>query len=115
MCMLRLLQKKEHVLTADIRAKRCKDQGTLIRFGGLDPKNRWDRFLIPPKHSETLLVHYGLTLDLVNPAFLREKAGLFCNKAALLADKEGLRLIEYFETSQKWWRFRKSHTPGVSK
>jgi hypothetical protein len=47
-------------------------------------------------------VHYGLTLDLVNPAFLREKAGLFCNKAALLADKEGLRLIEYFETSQKW-------------
>ena len=23
MCMLRLLQKKEHVLTADIRAKRC--------------------------------------------------------------------------------------------
>jgi hypothetical protein len=26
----------------------------------------------------------------------------FCNKAALLADKEGLRLIEYFETSQKW-------------
>ena len=57
--------------------------GSLIRFGGLDPKNRWDRFLIPPKHSETLLVHYGLTLDLVNPAFLREKAGLFCNKAAL--------------------------------
>ena len=47
-------------------------------------------------------MHYGLTLDLVNPAFLREKAGLFCNKAALLADKEGLRLIEYFETSQKW-------------
>ena len=28
-------------------------------------------------------VHYGLTLDFVNPAFLREKAGLFCNKAAL--------------------------------
>ena len=47
-------------------------------------------------------MHYGLTLDLVNPAFLYEKAGLFCNKAALLADKEGLRLIEYFETSQKW-------------
>ncbi len=46
-------------------------------------------------------VHYGLTLDLVNPAFLCEKAGLFCNKAALLDDKEGLRLIEYFETSKK--------------
>ena len=41
-------------------------------------------------------MHYGLTLDLVNPAFLREKAGLFCNKAALLDDKEGLRLIVYF-------------------
>ena len=64
-------------------------------------------------------VHYGLTLDLVNPAFLCEKAGLFCNKAglfcnkaglfcnkaALLDDKEGLRLIEYFETSKKGWRW----------
>ena len=40
-----------------------------------------------------LSVHYGLTLDLVNPAFLREKAGVFCNKAALLDDKGGLRLI----------------------
>jgi hypothetical protein len=45
-------------------------------------------------HSRTdPSVHYGLTLDLVNPAFLREKAGVFCNKAALLDDKGGLRLI----------------------
>jgi len=61
-------------------------------------------------HSRTdPSVHYGLTLDLVNPAFLREKAGVFCNKAAIRGKNTKPEMIVRKGLWSMGFRYRLNH------